>query len=68
MTGADHPWSAIGKLTSAAGLDCTAAEEVDPSGLTLVVVRCAGAVPSLLAALGDLLPLEVNGRAVKEAP
>ena len=37
------------------------------SGLTLVVVRCSGSVPSLLAALGNLLPLEVTGRAVKEA-
>ena len=26
-----------------------------------------GAVPSLLSALGNLLPLEVTGRAVKEA-
>ena len=43
------------------------AEEVDASGLTLVVVRCTGAVPSLLAVLGDLLPVEVTGRAVKEA-
>jgi hypothetical protein len=29
-------------------------------------VRCAGAVPSLLTALGNLLWLEVIGRAVKE--
>jgi hypothetical protein len=35
-------------------------------GLTLVVVRCTGAVPALLASLGNLLPLEVTGRAVKE--
>jgi hypothetical protein len=35
--------------------------------LTLVVVRCTGSVPSLLADLGNLLPLEVTGRAVKEA-
>jgi Flp pilus assembly protein TadG len=52
---------------TAAGLSCTSAEETDPSGLTLVVVRCAGAVPSLLADLGNLLPLEVTGRAVKES-
>jgi hypothetical protein len=32
-----------------------------------VVVRCSGSVPSLLAALGNLLPLQVTGRAVKEA-
>jgi hypothetical protein len=35
-------------------------------GLVLVVVRCAGAVPSLFAPLGDLLPLEATGRAVEE--
>jgi Flp pilus assembly protein TadG len=51
---------------TAEGLSCTSAEEPDPSGLTLVVVRCSGSVPSLLAALGNLLPLEVTGRAVKE--
>jgi Flp pilus assembly protein TadG len=52
---------------TAQGLACTSAEEVDGSGLTLVVVRCSGSVPSLLAALGNLLPLNVTGRAVKEA-
>ena len=52
---------------TAGGLACTSAEETDPSGLTLVVVRCSGSVPSLLADLGNLLPLEVTGRAVKEA-
>ncbi len=52
---------------TAEGLSCTSEEETDPSGLTLVVVRCTGAVPSLLADLGNLLPLEVTGRAVKEA-
>ena len=51
---------------TASGLSCTSAEETEASGLTLVVVRCTGAVPSLLADLGNLLPLEVTGRAVKE--
>jgi Flp pilus assembly protein TadG len=51
---------------TAEGLSCTSAEEIDASGLTLVVVRCSGSVPSLLADLGNLLPLEVTGRAVKE--
>ena len=53
---------------TAEGLACTSGEETDPSGLTLVVVRCTGAVPSLFAALGDLLPLTVTGRSVEEAP
>ena len=51
---------------TAEGLVCTAAEEVDPTGLVLVTVRCTGAVPTLLAGLGDLLPLDVTGRAVRE--
>lgn len=53
---------------TADGLTCTSAEETDPSGLTLVAVRCSGSVPALLASLGNLLPLEVTGRAVKEQP
>ncbi|HEX2074268.1 MAG TPA: TadE/TadG family type IV pilus assembly protein [Geodermatophilus sp.] len=52
---------------TAEGLVCTSAEEVDGTGLTLVVVRCSGSVPTLLAGLGNLLPLEVTGRAVEEA-
>ncbi len=52
---------------TAEGLVCTAAEDVDPTGLVLVSVRCTGAVPTLLAGLGDLLPLDVTGRAVEEA-
>ena len=68
--GATRTVEIVGRATSertAAGLSCTSTEEVEAdSGLTLVVVRCTGAVPSLLAALGNLLPLEVTGRAVKE--
>jgi Flp pilus assembly protein TadG len=55
-------------VRTAEGLACTAAEEVDGSGLVLVTVRCRGAVPTLLAGLGDVLPLQVTGRAVEEAP
>jgi Flp pilus assembly protein TadG len=61
----------VGQATTArtaAGLSCTARQETDPTGLTLVVVRCAGAVPSLLAALGNVLPLQATGRAVEEGP
>jgi hypothetical protein len=47
-------------------LACTSGEEPDSSGLTLVVVHCSGSVPARLASLGNLLPLEVTGRAVKE--
>ena len=68
-TGADRTVAIVARATSvqtAEGLVCTAGEVADASGLTLVVVRCSGAVPTLLAGLGNLLPLEVTGRAVKE--
>jgi Flp pilus assembly protein TadG len=68
--GAPRTVEIVGRATSertAQGLTCTSAEEVEAgSGLTLVVVRCDGAVPSLVPALGDLLPLSVTGRSVKE--
>ena len=62
--------AAVARATSegtAEGLVCTAGEEVDGTGLTLVTVRCSGAVPTLLAGLGSLLPVQVTGRAVEEA-
>jgi TadE-like protein len=68
--GAPRTVEVVARATStqtAKGLACTSGEEADPSGLTLVVVRCRGSVPPLLASLGNLLPLEVTGRAVKEA-
>jgi Flp pilus assembly protein TadG len=67
--GAARTVEVVARATSARtanGLACTSGEETDPSGLTLVVVRCTGSVPALLASLGNLLPLEVTGRAVKE--
>ena len=69
--GAARTVQVVARATSvrtAQGLSCTSAEEGDPSGLTLVVVRCTGAVPSLLGALGNVLPIQAAGRAVKEAP
>ena len=68
-SGAARTVEVVARATSeqtAAGLRCSSTEEVDVGGLTLVVVRCSGAVPALLGSLGDLLPLEVTGRAVKE--
>ncbi|MCW2704167.1 MAG: uncharacterized protein JWQ37_2162 [Blastococcus sp.] len=68
--GAERTVEVVAHATSvqtAEGLTCTSAEEIDRSGLTLVVVRCSGSVPALLASLGNFLPLEVTGRAVKEA-
>ena len=69
--GAARTLEIVGQATStgtAAGLVCESVQEVDESGLTLVVVRCAGAVPSLFAPLGDLLPLSATGRSVAEVP
>ncbi|MGY5885098.1 TadE/TadG family type IV pilus assembly protein [Modestobacter lacusdianchii] len=69
--GAPRTLEIVGRATSAgtaAGLACESGQEVDESGLTLVVVRCAGSVPSLFAPLGDLLPLSATGRSVEEAP
>ena len=67
--GAARTVEVVGRATSdqtAKGLVCSSTEEVDGTGLRLVVVRCSGSVPSLLAALGNFLPLHVTGRAVKE--
>ncbi len=70
-SGASRTVETVARATSrqtAEGLACTSGEEVEGgSGLTLVVVRCDGAVPSLVPALGNLLPLTVTGRSVKEA-
>ena len=69
--GAARTLEVVGRATSeqtAKGMACSSTEEADGTGLTLVVVRCSGSVPSLLAALGSLLPLDVTGRAVKEMP
>lgn len=52
--------------STADGLECGSAEELDSSGLVLVVVECTGAVPALFGALGDLLPVNATGRAIKE--
>jgi hypothetical protein len=67
--GAARTVEIVGRATSertASGLACTSAEELDATGLTLVVVHCSGSVPTVFAALGNLLPLDVTGRAVKE--
>jgi Flp pilus assembly protein TadG len=68
--GAARTVEIVARATSsrtAAGLSCSSGDEADPSGLTVVVVRCSGAVPPLLASLGQLLPLTATGRALKEA-
>jgi len=51
---------------TARSLSCTPAEEPGTGGTVLVAVRCTGQVPAFLAPLGDVLPLDVTGRALKE--
>jgi len=52
--------------STADGLRCDSTEELDQTGLVLVVVQCTGAVPALFGALGELLPVNATGRAIKE--
>lgn len=52
--------------STADSLFCQSAEQVDSTGLILVVVQCSGTVPALFGALGDLLPVNVTGQAIKE--
>src|SRR6476469_4044058 len=60
--GAAQTAEVVDRATSAQtamGLASTSGEETDVSGLTLVVVRCTGSVPALLASLGNVLPLQI---------
>lgn len=45
---------------------CTVAEEVGAGGLVVVVVHCVGSIPTVVTAVGNVLPIDVTGRAVKE--
>jgi Flp pilus assembly protein TadG len=51
---------------TASAIRCAAAEQSGAGGTVLVAVRCRGVVPALLAAVGDLLPVDVTARAIKE--
>jgi len=57
--------SALGAAT-AERLRCGGEEQAGASGATLVRVRCSGAVPVFFAPLGDLLPVDVEARALEE--
>ncbi|WP_106848447.1 TadE family protein [Blastococcus sp. Marseille-P5729] len=48
------------------GVSCTATEEVGADGLVLVVVECSGSVPSIVSALGPLLPIDATARVIEE--
>jgi len=51
---------------TAQSLSCAPGEEAGTGGTVLVAVRCTGRVPTFFAPLGDVLPLDVTGRALKE--
>jgi Flp pilus assembly protein TadG len=51
---------------AAARISCTAGEEPGAGGTVLVSVRCRGSMPALLAVFGDVLPVDVRARAIKE--
>ncbi len=51
---------------AASTISCTSSEQVGAGGLRLVVVRCTGSIPSIVTALGSMLPVEVTARAIVE--
>jgi Flp pilus assembly protein TadG len=51
---------------AASAIRCAAAEQNGAGGTVLVAVRCRGTVPTLLSAVGDLLPVDATARAIKE--
>jgi hypothetical protein len=51
---------------TASAIRCDASEQDGAGGTVLVAVRCRGAVPTLLSAVGDLLPVDATARAIKE--
>jgi hypothetical protein len=53
---------------TAGRLRCTGEVTDGPAGVRLSAVRCAGAIPVFFAPIGGVLPLEVTGHAVEEAP
>ncbi len=68
-SGAPRALDIVGRAlggSTADGLRCDSGEQLDSTGLVLVVVECTGAVPALFGALGDLLPVNATGRAIKE--
>jgi len=67
--GGDRATSLIAEALSAQtaeSLSCTSQEQLGEDGLRLVVVHCTGAVPSIVGALGALLPIDATARAIEE--
>lgn len=53
--------------SAAAGISCTATDQLGEGDLQLVVVRCVGSVPSLAAVLGPVLPIDSEASAIEES-
>ena len=51
---------------TASAIRCRAAEQPGAGRVVLVAVRCQGTVPTLLSAVGALLPIDATARAIKE--
>lgn len=67
--GADRAKTLIAQALSvkaARGLTCTATEVTGDGGVVVVQVRCVGAIPTIVSGLGDVLSVNVVGRAIKE--
>lgn len=58
--------SAALSAQAAAGIACTVAETAGPEGLVIVQVHCEGSIPAVVSAVGNVLPVNITGRAVKE--
>lgn len=52
---------------AAAGITCTAIDEIGEGGLDLITVRCEGSVPSLASMLGPVLPISSKASAIEES-
>ncbi|MEO6957001.1 MAG: TadE/TadG family type IV pilus assembly protein [Antricoccus sp.] len=51
---------------AAASLECSVSETAGPEGLVIVQVHCEGSIPAVVSAVGNVLPVNITGRAVKE--
>ena len=51
---------------TASVINCTSADESGANGLAVVAVTCSGAIPSVVTALGSLLPIDVTARVIAE--
>lgn len=45
---------------------CGVEEETGEGGLRIIVVECSGALPSIVAALGDVMPVKATARVLEE--